>query len=130
MWAGVAHARFWSSPAGVSHARFWSSPAGVSHARFWSSPAGVSHARFWSSPAGVSHARFWSSPAGVSHARPQAADRGPLIMPAWTIAAVQMDFRLGAVADNRRRVCERLREAAARGARLVVFPECALTGYG
>jgi predicted amidohydrolase len=50
-------------------------------------------------------------------------------MPAWTIAAVQMDCRLGAVADNLRRVRERLNEAAALGARLVVFPECVLTGY-
>lgn len=50
-------------------------------------------------------------------------------MPTWTIAAVQMDCRLGAVAFNLERVRERLREAARRGARLVVFPECALTGY-
>jgi predicted amidohydrolase len=50
-------------------------------------------------------------------------------MPAWTIAAVQMDCRLGAVDENVRRVRSGLREAAAMGARLVVFPECALTGY-
>jgi predicted amidohydrolase len=50
-------------------------------------------------------------------------------MPAWTIAAVQMDCRLGAVPDNLRRVRHLLGEAAARGARLVVFPECVLSGY-
>src|SRR3954467_9052299 len=50
-------------------------------------------------------------------------------MPAWTIAAVQMDCQLGAVPDNLRRVRHLLGEAAARGAQLVVFPECVLTGY-
>src|SRR3954447_24238862 len=50
-------------------------------------------------------------------------------MPAWTIAAVQMDCRLGAGPDNLRRVRQLLGEAAARGARLVVFPECVLSGY-
>ncbi|HET6574365.1 MAG TPA: carbon-nitrogen hydrolase family protein [Fimbriiglobus sp.] len=51
-------------------------------------------------------------------------------MPTWTIAAVQMDCRLGAVAANLAAVRARLAEAADAGAGLVVFPECALTGYG
>src|SRR5690349_16244738 len=50
-------------------------------------------------------------------------------MSRWKIAGVQMDCRLGDKAVNldvmRRRLCE----AAAQGARLVAFPECALTGY-
>jgi predicted amidohydrolase len=50
-------------------------------------------------------------------------------MSTWPIAIVQMDSRLGDVAHNLVRIRARLREAAARGARLVVFPECALSGY-
>lgn len=44
-------------------------------------------------------------------------------------AAVQMDVRLGEVQANLRRVLELLEEAVAGGAQLVVFPECALSGY-
>ncbi|HVK18173.1 MAG TPA: carbon-nitrogen hydrolase family protein [Fimbriiglobus sp.] len=51
-------------------------------------------------------------------------------MPTWKIAAVQMDCRLGAVEDNLAAVRARLAGAADGGARLVVFPECVLTGYG
>ena len=40
-----------------------------------------------------------------------------------------MDLRLGDVAENLRRVVARIGDAAARGAELVIFPECALTGY-
>ena len=46
-----------------------------------------------------------------------------------TIACVQMDCELGGVSANRLRIVGRLREAAGRGADLVVFPECAATGY-
>ena len=45
------------------------------------------------------------------------------------IACVQMDVAIGDVQANRRKIVERIRTAAARGADLVVFPECALTGY-
>ena len=48
----------------------------------------------------------------------------------WTIAAVQMDCKLADLATNLATVRQRLREAADQGARLVVFPECALSGYG
>lgn len=51
-------------------------------------------------------------------------------MSAWTVAGVQMDCRLGRPTDNLTAVRGRLAEAAGRGARLVVFPECVLTGYG
>ena len=44
-------------------------------------------------------------------------------------AAVQMDITLGDVDGNLRRVLGRLEEAASNGARLVVFPEAALSGY-
>jgi 5-aminopentanamidase len=47
----------------------------------------------------------------------------------WKIAAVQMDCRLDDKAYNLALIRKRLREAAGQGARLVVFPECALTGY-
>jgi predicted amidohydrolase len=51
-------------------------------------------------------------------------------MPTWKIAAVQMDSRLGDVAHNLGEVRQRLRECAGQGAKLVVFPECILSGYG
>src|SRR2546430_1542798 len=50
-------------------------------------------------------------------------------MPLWKIAGVQMDCRLGDPAANLDRVRRKLREAAGQGARLIVFPECVLTGY-
>jgi predicted amidohydrolase len=50
-------------------------------------------------------------------------------MATWTIAGVQMDCRLGEKPRNLDTIRTRLREAAGQGARLVVFPECALTGY-
>ncbi|MDA1017661.1 MAG: carbon-nitrogen hydrolase family protein [Planctomycetota bacterium] len=45
------------------------------------------------------------------------------------IAGIQMDVTLGKVSLNLNRMIEKLRIAAAEGARLIVFPECALTGY-
>ncbi len=45
------------------------------------------------------------------------------------VAAVQMEPRLGDVAGNLRSILDRFREATSAGARLVVFPECALSGY-
>jgi predicted amidohydrolase len=45
------------------------------------------------------------------------------------IAAVQMEPTLGDVAGNLEKIKQRLVEATGAGARLVVFPECALTGY-
>jgi 5-aminopentanamidase len=46
-----------------------------------------------------------------------------------TIACVQMDVAIGDVEANRRRIVERMQTAAESGAELVIFPECALTGY-
>lgn len=52
-------------------------------------------------------------------------------MPAnWIIAGVQMDCALGDRTANLAAIIRKLNEAANRGARLVVFPECVLTGYG
>lgn len=48
---------------------------------------------------------------------------------AFRIAGVQMDVALGEVEHNVQRIEQRAREAAGRGAQLVVFPECAVTGY-
>lgn len=45
------------------------------------------------------------------------------------VACVQMDCAIGEVAKNLAHIIARLREAAARGAELIIFPECALTGY-
>ena len=46
------------------------------------------------------------------------------------IAAVQIDIQLGKVEANLARILAYSGEAAGNGADLVVFPECALTGYG
>jgi predicted amidohydrolase len=51
-------------------------------------------------------------------------------MSTWTFAAVQMDCRLAEPAANLRAIRTRLEEAARHGAKLVIFPECILTGYG
>jgi predicted amidohydrolase len=45
------------------------------------------------------------------------------------IACAQIDVEIGNVAANRNKVINRIRQSAEQGARLVVFPECALTGY-
>src|SRR5438552_14705039 len=47
----------------------------------------------------------------------------------WKIAGVQLDCRLGDRAGNLVAIRGRLQQAAAEGARLVVFPECILSGY-
>src|SRR5258708_6349163 len=44
-------------------------------------------------------------------------------------AAVQMDVYIGENDRNLQRVLQKLEEAAKNGAHLVVFPECALSGY-
>jgi predicted amidohydrolase len=46
-----------------------------------------------------------------------------------TIACVQMDVDIGNVEANRRNIVKRIRIAAESAAQLVIFPECALTGY-
>jgi predicted amidohydrolase len=48
----------------------------------------------------------------------------------YRVAAVQMEPKLGAVEANREAILRKLKDAIAQGANLVVFPECALTGYG
>ncbi len=45
------------------------------------------------------------------------------------MAIVQMDPQLGDVASNLQQVSRRLEEAAQAGSDLVIFPECALSGY-
>lgn len=47
----------------------------------------------------------------------------------FVAAAVQMDIAIGDVAGNMERVMLRLKEAHDSGALLVVFPECATSGY-
>jgi predicted amidohydrolase len=51
-------------------------------------------------------------------------------MSTWKIAGVQMDCRLGEMPANLKVVRQELHRAADLGVRLIVFPECALTGYG
>lgn len=50
-------------------------------------------------------------------------------MTAWKFAVVQMDVTLGQKAANLERIVSWTEQAARNGARLVAFPECALTGY-
>jgi predicted amidohydrolase len=50
--------------------------------------------------------------------------------PSFRVAAVQMEPKLGRLDANLARILERIDEATAAGAALVVFPECALSGYG
>jgi predicted amidohydrolase len=50
-------------------------------------------------------------------------------MSSWPIAIVQTDCRLGHPGHNLVMVRSKLRQAVAGGARLVIFPECVLTGY-
>ena len=45
------------------------------------------------------------------------------------IAGVQMDVSLGDPDENCRRMAERFVQAREGGADLVIFPECAVTGY-
>jgi predicted amidohydrolase len=51
-------------------------------------------------------------------------------MTTWKIAGVQLDCRLAEKGHNLEAVRAKLREAAGHGAKLVIFPECILTGYG
>ena len=44
-------------------------------------------------------------------------------------AAVQMDVKILAPEHNLEQILGRLEQAARAGAKLVVFPECALSGY-
>lgn len=46
------------------------------------------------------------------------------------VAGVQCDPKLGDLAANLDVILAKTREAASQGAKLVVFPECALSGYG
>ncbi len=46
------------------------------------------------------------------------------------VAAVQMEPKLGRIEANLERILGSIADAAQAGARLVVFPECALSGYG
>jgi predicted amidohydrolase len=50
-------------------------------------------------------------------------------MPTWKIAVVQMDCAFAEKAKNLDAIRGRLQEAVSNGARLVIFPECALPGY-
>lgn len=47
----------------------------------------------------------------------------------WRVAGIQCDVRLGERSANLAAIQSKLHEAAAGGARLIVFPECALSGY-
>ncbi len=46
-----------------------------------------------------------------------------------TVAGIQFDPKIGLVRENRERILSLMAKAAGQGARLVVFPECALSGY-
>jgi len=58
--------------------------------------------------------------------RMQSGARDPKV---FTLAGVQMDVAIGQKEKNLARLTDALNEAGGAGARVVVFPECALTGY-
>ena len=45
------------------------------------------------------------------------------------VAAVQVDVKIGEIEKNLSQIIELIGEARSAGAELVIFPECALTGY-
>lgn len=45
------------------------------------------------------------------------------------IAAAQMNPKIGQKGENLKRICDLTKAAAKHGAKFIVFPECALTGY-
>src|SRR5690242_7787552 len=47
----------------------------------------------------------------------------------YTVAAIQFEPKLGAKAGNMARLCALVAEAAGAGARVIVMPEMAVTGY-
>jgi predicted amidohydrolase len=47
----------------------------------------------------------------------------------YKIALVVMESRCGAIKENLKRICEYIKKAGREGAKIVVFPEAALTGY-
>jgi len=51
------------------------------------------------------------------------------IMAEITVAGIQFDPKIGLVCENRVRILSLIDEVAGQGAKLVVFPECALSGY-
>src|SRR5258708_5198722 len=69
-------------------------------------------------------------PAGGSRTTPR---RGTSAMPdpaLVRVAAVRLEPKLGDHVANLSAILQKLEEAANAGARLVVFPECGLSGYG
>jgi len=46
-----------------------------------------------------------------------------------TVAGIQLDTELAKLTENRERILDFATQAAGQGAQLVVFPECALSGY-
>lgn len=50
-------------------------------------------------------------------------------MPNTRIACAQIDIEIANVEANRRKIVERIRQAADQSAELLIFPECAVTGY-
>src|SRR2546423_3180792 len=49
--------------------------------------------------------------------------------PTVKVAAIQCSSDLGAVAENRAKLTALVRQAAAKGAKIIVLPEAAITGY-
>src|SRR5688500_13952241 len=78
----------------------------------------------WSLALGV----FAGTVAGAAHAQApsRAADGAPRTV---KVAAVQCSSDLGAVDANRVKLSALVEEAAANGAKIIVLPEAAITGY-
>jgi predicted amidohydrolase len=65
----------------------------------------------------------------IPSSRPKAAATRPAAPGSVKVAAVQFLSKMGAPAENRRRLAEKIRQAARNGAKIVVVPEAAIAGY-
>jgi len=59
----------------------------------------------------------------------QPVPSGSSVVPTVTVAAIQCSSDLGAVEQNRQKLTALIREAASGGAKIIVLPEAAITGY-
>lgn len=83
------------------------------------------HVWSWMSVSLVGLLFMLASVSTASDDPPQVAGKRPAVK----VAAIQCSSELGAVEANRQKLTRLVREAAAAGAKLIVLPETAITGY-
>jgi len=101
----------------------------MSAGRAWSSPWAIAAASLICG-AGCSSRTFHTSATELSvKSAPQPEASPKPIGRTVKVAAIQCSSDLGAVEENRARLTELIRQAAAQGAKIIVLPETAITGY-